>query len=125
MNFDELIAWYINKENMTELMRSAAFEQLKGKIVVLKGQIREIGEMAFSEGVVIILRVEVSDLSSYDDIPKNVMLMVKLDVKEHQVERIKYWNKGERHTLWGRISDQGRLFDEDIDVGCDLVKIVD
>jgi hypothetical protein len=113
---------------MTELKQSTVFEQLKGKIVVLRGQIREIGVTTYSGGVVIIFEAEVSDLSSYDDIPKEVMrmvrLMVRLDVKESQVERIKYWNKGERHTLWGRISDQGFL-DEDIDVGCDLVKIVD
>ena len=113
-NGEDLIAWIRSKEGMTDLMRDDAFAKLKGKTVMLRGKVREIGKAAFSEEVFVSLTV--GRLGALEN------LNVQFNVRESQTERIKTWNKDEVHTLRGRIKGQGDLID---DAECDIAEIVE
>lgn len=113
-NGEDLIAWIRTKEGMTDLMRDDAFAKLKGKTVMLRGKVREIGKTAFSEEVFVSLTV--GRLGALEN------LNVQFNVRESQTEKIKTWNKNEVHTLRGRIKGQGDLTD---DAECDIAEIVE
>lgn len=113
-NGEDLIAWIRTKEGMTDLMRDDAFAKLKGKTVMLRGKVREIGKTAFSEEVFVSLTV--GRLGALEN------LNVQFNVRESQTEKIKTWNKDEVHTLRGRIKGQGDLTD---DAECDIAEIVE
>lgn len=113
-NGEDLIAWIRTKEGMTDLMRDDAFAKLKGKTVILRGKVREIGKTAFSEEVFVSLTV--GRLGALEN------LNVQFNVRESQTEKIKTWNKDEVHTLRGRIKGQGDLTD---DAECDIAEIVE
>lgn len=113
-NGEDLIAWIRTKKSMTDLMRDDAFAKLKGKTVMLRGKVREIGKTAFSEEVFVSLTV--ARLGALEN------LNVQFNVRESQTEKIKTWNKDEVHTLRGRIKGQGDLFD---DAECDIAEIVE
>lgn len=113
-NGEDLIAWIRTKKGMTDLMRDDAFAKLKGKTVMLRGKVREIGKTAFSEEVFVSLTV--GRLGALEN------LNVQFNVRESQTEKIKTWNKDEVHTLRGRIKGQGDLTD---DAECDIAEIVE
>lgn len=113
-NGEDLIAWIRNKRSMTDLMRDDAFARLKGKTVMLRGKVREIGKTAFSDEVFVSLTV--GRLGVLEN------LNVQFNIRESQAEKIKAWNKDEVHVLRGRIKGQGDLTD---DAECDIAEVVE
>lgn len=113
-NGETLIAWIRNKKNQTDLARDDAFARMKGKTVLLRGKVREIGKTAFSEEVFVSLTVGQLDAME--------RINVQFNVRESQVPVVKSWNKDEIHTMRGRIMEQGDLAD---DAKCDLAEVVE
>lgn len=113
-NAEDLIAWAKGKSGQTDLVRDEAFDRLKGKTVILKGVVREVGKTMFSEDYYVSLKV--GKISAFEN------LNIQFTMRESQYDKFKTWNKGEVHTLRGRISGQGDLED---DAECDLGEIVE
>jgi hypothetical protein len=113
-NGEDLVAWIKNAKNMTDMARDDAFAKLKGKTVILRGKVREIGKTAFSEQIFVSLTVGQLDVME--------KLNVQFNVRESQIEKVKAWNKDEVHTMRGRIASKGDLTD---DAKCDIAEIVE
>lgn len=113
-NGEDLVAWIRNRRSMTDMAREDAFARLKGKTVMLRGNVREIGKTALSDEVFVSLTVGQLD--------KMERINVQFNVRESMIEKIKTWNKGELHTMRGRIVSQGDLED---DAECDIAEIVE
>ena len=113
-NGEDLVAWIRNKQNMTDMARDDAFAKLKGKTVMLRGKVREIGKAAFTD--VVYVSLTVGQLGVMEK------LNVQFNVRESLVEKVKAWNKDEIHTMRGRIASQGDLED---DAKCDIAEIVE
>ena len=113
-NGEALVAWIRNKHNQTDLARDDAFARLKGKTVMLRGAVREIGKTAFSDEVFVSLTVGKLDALE--------RINVQFNVRASHTEKVKEWNKDEVHTMRGRIKGQGDLSD---DAECDIAEIVE
>ena len=113
-NGEDLIAWIRSKSGMTEMARDDAFSKLKGKTVMLRGKVRQIGNTAFSEEVYVSLTVGQLDMLE--------RINVQFNVRESLAEKVKAWNKDEVHTMRGRIVSKGDLED---DAKCDIAEIVE
>ena len=113
-NAEDLIALIRNKGNMTDLMRDDAFAKIKGKTVMLRGKVREIGKTTFSDEIFVSLTV--GQLNALEN------LNVQFNIRESQAEKVKSWNKDEIHTLRGRIKGQGDITDDAV---CDIAEIVE
>lgn len=113
-NGEDLVSWIRGKGDQTELMRDDSFARLKGKTVMLKGKVREVGKTVFSEELYVSLTV--GQLNAFERIN------VQFNMRETQRDKVKSWNQGEVHTIRGRITEQGDLQD---DAKCDLGEIVE
>lgn len=113
-NGEDLVAWVRNKKNMTDLARNDAFAKMKGKTVILRGKVRQIGKTAFSEEVFVSLTVGQIDALE--------RINVQFNVRESQAAVVKAWNKDEVHTMRGRIKGKGDLSD---DAECDIAEVVE
>ena len=113
-NGEDLIAWIRNKRTMTDLMRDDAFAKIKGRTVILRGKVREIGKTAFSDEIFVSLTV--GQLNALEN------LNVQFNIRESQSEKVKTWNKDEIHILRGRIKSQGDITDDAV---CDIAEIVE
>ncbi len=113
-NGEDLIAWIRNNKDQTDLARDDAFAKMKGKTVILRGKVREIGKTAFSGEVFVSLTVGRLDALE--------RINVQFNVRESQVVVVKAWNKDEIHIMRGRIKGQGDLSD---DAECDLAEVVE
>ncbi len=112
-NGEALMEWVKNKSKQTELARDTTFEKLKGKTVILRGKVRQVGRTALSDEVYVSLTVGQIDALE--------RLNIQFNIRQSHVEEINSWNKGEEHTLRGRIKGKGDLSD---DAECDLGEIV-
>jgi predicted transglutaminase-like cysteine proteinase len=99
---------------MTNMARDDAFAKLKGKTVMLRGKVREIGKTAISDEVYVSLTVGQLDMME--------RINVQFNVRESLVEKVRMWNKDEVHTMRGRIASKGDLED---DAKCDIAEIVE
>jgi len=113
-NGEDLISWIRNKKNMTDMARDDSFAKLKGKTVMLRGKVREIGKTVLSEEVFVSLTI--GQLSEME------RLNVQFNIRESLSEKVKAWNKDEMHTMRGRIASQGDIED---DAKCDIAEIVE
>ena len=113
-NGEDLVAWIRNKSGQTEIARNDAFAKLKGKTVLLRGKVREIGKTTFSDEVFVSLTV--GQLSVLERIN------VQFNVRESCTDKVKTWNRDEVHVMRGRISGQGDLNDDAV---CDIAEIVE
>ena len=113
-NGEDLVAWIRNKKNQTDLARDDAFAKMKGKTVILRGKVREIGKTAFSDEIFVSLTVGQLDALE--------RINVQFNVRESQAAVVKAWNKDEVHTMRGRIRGQGDLSD---DAECDIAEVVE
>ena len=113
-NGEDLVAWIRNKRDMTDIARDDAFAKLKGKTVILRGKVREIGKTAFSEQIFVSLTIGQLEVME--------KLNVQFNVRESQIEKVKAWNKDEVHAMRGRITSQGDLTD---DAKCDIAEVVE
>ena len=110
----ELFAWIKANDKMTELQRDVGFKKLKGRMVIVSGEVREIGKTMFSDKPFVSLSVGKIDLIKRINIQFNVSDALASTVVE--------WQKGERHIMRGCIYKRGDLTD---DVVCDKVELLD
>ena len=112
-NGEELIAWIRNKRNMTDIQRDDAFAKIKGKTVIFNGTVNDVGKTAFSDEPYVSLTVGKIDALE--------RINIQFNVRKSYAEKIFAWNKGEIHTMRGRIKSQGDIQD---DAECDMAEVV-
>ena len=105
----DLLVWMQNKEGQTDMAKDHAFEKVKGKSIMWKGKVRQIGKTFFGDKPYV---------SLYDALGNK---SVQFNVKESCVEQLLEWKIGEEHTLRGLVSGQGDFED---DASCDNAEIV-
>ena len=112
-NGDDLIAWLKGKSGQTNLQNKETFAKQKGRIVVLRGEVKNIGQTMFSSKTYVSLRVAKVGMFDYIDVQFNVPDSLKPTVTA--------WMKGESHIMRGKLTSQGDLGD---DAKCDDGEIV-
>jgi len=112
-NGDDLIAWLKGKSGQTNLQNKETFAKQKGRIVVLRGEVKNIGQTMFSSKTYVSLRVAKVGMFDYIDVQFNVSDSLKPTVTA--------WMKGENHIMRGKLTSQGDLED---DAKCDDGEIV-
>lgn len=113
-NGENLVAWIRDKKNMTDMVKNDAFAKLKGKTVQLTGVVREVRKADFTDEPYVSLTI--GKLNAFERIN------VRFNVRKSEVAKVRAWNKGEVHTLRGRISEQGGIVD---DAECDIAVVVE
>ena len=111
-NAKAAINWIKSKEKMTELQQEASFKKLVGRMVVFKGEVREVGEKMLG-GTFVSLKVD--KLDAFENI--NVEFIVPNSMKDVVSE----WGVGETHVMRGCIEGVGDLED---DLSCKRGEIV-
>ncbi len=112
-NGEDLVAWLNGKSGQTSLQNKETFAKLKGRIVVLRGEVKNIGQTMFSKKTYVSLRVAKVGMFDYIDVQFNVPDSLKPTVTA--------WMKEESHIMRGRLTSQGDLGD---DAKCDDGEIV-
>lgn len=116
-NGDELIAWIKGKSGQTEIQRKQAFEQLKGRVVVLKGDVREIGKTMFTDKLFVSLHV--GDISTF------VKMNVQFNIPDKLTPTVSAWQKGETYVMRGKIISTGDMVDDAKAENAEIVKVED
>ena len=112
-NAEDLIKWIRARDKQTEFQREASFEKLKGKNVVFRGEVRDVGTTAFSGETYVSLKV--ARLNMFENI--NIQFNVPASLKP----TVSAWSKGEIHVMKGRIEGTGDLEDDAMCVSADIV----
>lgn len=112
-NASDLVSWIKVREDQTEIQRNDTFSKFKGKMVVFRGEVREVGKTVF--GGRLFVSLTVGELNEFENIN------IQFNFKNSQETMVAAWGKGETHVLRGRINGRGDMFD---DVSCDTVEIV-
>lgn len=112
-NASDLIDWIKIRKDQTEIQKKDAFSKLKGKMVVFRGEVREVGKTAFGGKPFVSLKV--GKLDMFENIN------IQFNFKDSQASTVAAWGKGETHILRGRIKGSGDLQD---DASCDNSEIV-
>lgn len=105
-NGQELISWLGKKKSLNSLQNDEAFSRVKGKTIVVKGKVRDVGRTTFGEHVYVSLTVGQIDMFERMNIQFNVSDMV--------AEKVKSWMKGEERIMRGWIKEEGDLIEDDI-----------
>lgn len=103
-NGEDLVEWLKNEESQTELQNKETFAKLKGKTVILKGTVKNIGQTMFSGKTYVALRVAKSGMFNHIDIQFNVPDAIRGKVKQ--------WMKDETHIMRGKINETGDLSED-------------
>ena len=112
-NGDDLIAWLKGKSGQTDIQNKETFGKMKGRFIVLRGEVKNIGQTMFSSKTYVSLRVAKVGMFDYIDVQFNVPDSLKPTVTA--------WMKGESHIMRGKLTSQGDLED---DAKCDDGEIV-
>lgn len=112
-NGDDLIAWLKGKSGQTDIQNKETFGKMKGRFIVLRGEVKNIGQTMFSSKTYVSLRVAKVGMFDYIDVQFNVPDSLKPTVTA--------WMKGETHIMRGKLTSQGDLED---DAKCDDGEIV-
>ena len=112
-NGDDLIAWLKGKSGQTDIQNKETFAKMKGRIVVLRGEVKNIGQTMFSSKTYVSLRVAKVGMYNHIDVQFNVPDSLKPTVTA--------WMKGEVHIMRGKLGSQGDIED---DAKCDNGEIV-
>ncbi len=110
----ELFTWIKAHDKMTELQRDVGFKKLKGRMVIVSGEVREIGKTMLGDKPFVSLSVGKIDLIK--------RINIQFNVSDSLADTIVEWQKGERHIMRGCICKTGDLTD---DVVCDKVELLD
>lgn len=110
----ELILWIKSQEKMTELQRKQMFGKLKGRMVIVAGEVREIGKTTFGSKTFVSLTV--GKISTFEK------ANIQFNVPDSLTNTVIGWQKGETHVMRGCIKETGDLAD---DVVCDKAEILD
>ena len=103
-NGEDLIAWLKGKRGQTDLQNKATFDKMKGKWIIVKGEVKNIGETTFGHKAYVSLRVGKVGMFEYIDIQFNVPDSLK--------GTIKTWMKGENHVMRGILMGKGDIQDD-------------
>ena len=114
MNAEALISYIKNKKDQTELQRSEGFKKLKGKTVVFKGEVRNVGTTMFGGKTYVSLKV--GSLNMFENIN------IQFNVPESLKTTVGSWARGEIHILRGTITGQGDMEDDAV---CENASVVD
>ena len=112
-NGEDLVAWLKGKQQQTELQNRETFAKMKGKTIILRGSVRDVGKTMFSGTTYVSLRVDKVGAFGHIDIQFNVPKTLQSEVMT--------WMKDETHIMRGRISGEGDISD---DATCDDGEIV-
>lgn len=110
----ELISWIKSQEKMTELQRKQMFGKLKGRMVIVVGEVREIGKTTFGSKTFVSLTV--GKISTFEK------ANIQFNVPDSLTNTVIGWQKGETHVMRGCVKETGDLAD---DVVCDKAEILD
>lgn len=113
-NGDDLVEWIRLKGGQTDLQRKQTFEQLKGRTVVLKGDVREIGKTLFFDKLFVSLTV--------GKISRFVKMNVQFNVPDSLTPTVSSWQKGETHVMRGKIASFGDVVDDAKVENAEIVK---
>ena len=105
-NGQELISWLGKRNSLNSLQNDEAFSHMKGKTIVVKGKVRDVGRTTFGEHVYVSLTVGQIDMFERMNIQFNVSDMV--------AETVKSWMKGEERIMRGWIKEEGDLIGDDV-----------
>lgn len=114
MNAEALISYIKNKKDQTELQRSEGFKKLKGKTVVFKGEVRNVGTTMFGGKTYVSLKV--GSLNMFENIN------IQFNVPESLKTTVGSWARGEIRILRGTIKGQGDMEDDAV---CENASVVD
>ena len=103
-NGQELVSWLKVKDGQTSLQNKDALAMFKGKYVILKGKVREVGRTMFGEEVYVSLTVGQKDMFERMNVQFNVPGPLEGVVKS--------WQKGEIRIMRGQVRDDGDLEDD-------------
>lgn len=103
-NGEDLVAWIKVKGDQTELQNKEAFGKMKGRMVVLRGEVKNIGQTMLAGTTYVSLRVGKVGIANNIDIQFNVADALKSTVIA--------WMKGETHIMRGKLTSTGDLSDD-------------
>ena len=112
-NGEDLITWLKGKSGQTEIQNKETFAKMKGKMIILKGQVKNIGQTMFSNKTYVSLRVDKVGMFNNIDIQFNVPDSLKGTVAQ--------WMKDEVHIMRGKLKGTGDLED---DASCEDGEII-
>ncbi|MCR5413262.1 MAG: hypothetical protein K6F50_00860 [Kiritimatiellae bacterium] len=100
----ELVKWVKAFGKETDMQHEEAFKKLKGKTVVFKGTVRDVGKTMIEETPYVSLKVGKIDMLQD--------LNIQFNFGKKDIATIGKWNKGETHAIRGRIAEIGDLEDD-------------
>ena len=113
-NGEDLVEWIRGKSGQTELQRKQTFNQMKGRTVVLKGDVREIGKAVLSKNLFVSLTVgKISLLEKMN---------VRFNIPDKLTPTVSSWQKGETHVMRGKVTSTGGLVDDVNTENAEIVK---
>ncbi len=109
-----MVDWIKIRDKLTDLQNKEGFKELKGKMVIVSGEVREIGKTTIGDHTFVSLKVDKK--STF----KNVN--VQFNVPDSLASTVIKWQKGERHVMRGSVDALGDLVD---DIVCEKAEILD
>ena len=109
-----MIDWIKIRDKLTDLQNEECFKEIKGKMVIVSGEVREIGKTTIGNHTFVSLKVDKK--STF----KNVN--IQFNVPESLTSTVIKWQKGEKHVMRGCVDAEGDLVD---DVVCEKAEILD
>ena len=116
-NGEDLVEWIRGKSGQTELQRKQTFNQLKGRTVVLKGDVREIGKAVFSKNLFVSLTV--GKISLFEK------MNVRFNIPDKLTPAVSSWQKGETYVMRGEVTSTGGFVDDVNTENAEIVKTED
>ena len=112
-NGQELISWLGKRNSLNSLQNDEALSRMKGKTIVVKGKVRDVGRTTFGEHVYVSLTV--------GQIDKFERMNIQFNVSDMVAETVKSWMKGEERIMRGWIKEEGDL----IEVSSDTKQLIE
>lgn len=99
-----LVSWLERKDSLTDFQNKEEFSKLKGKVVILRGKVRDVGRTMVGDNVYVSFTVGQMNLFE--------RINVQFNVAGPVVETVKTWMKNEERVMRGRIKSTGDLEDD-------------
>ena len=109
-----MIDWIKIRDKLTDLQNEECFKEIKGKMVIVSGEVREIGKTTIGNHTFVSLKADKK--STF----KNVN--IQFNVPDSLASAVIKWQKGESHVMRGCVDALGDLVD---DVVCEKAEILD
>lgn len=103
-NGEDLVEWLKKKSDQTDIQNKQAFEKMKGRMIVLKGEVRNIGKTMFREKLYVSLQVH--------EISRYVHVNVQFNIPDNLTSTVSAWQKGEVYVMRGKLSSTGDVVDD-------------